>query len=223
VAPSVSSPDVGQSKPEHPWRGIDLEVYERHMSDAQVGQLQRLREITSEQLAAYPARAVGVLGIAGGNGLELIDPQSVDAVYGYDINPDYLEACEGRYRSVFGDRLHLVEATIDRALTIERVDLLIANLVVEYVGGEEFGAFAGANAARIGVVSCVIQCNDAQGFVSSTGDASAFDALATVASDIEPEALAALMAAAGFEGVDGVEYSLPNGKTLVRQDFRVRL
>jgi hypothetical protein len=214
----VSSPDHGQR--EHPWRGIDLDVYERHMSDAQVGQQQRLREITGEQLAAYPVRAVGVLGIAGGNGLDLIDPVTVDAVYGYDINPEYLEVCDGRYRGVFQDRLHLVEATINRALTIERVDLLIANLIVEYVGGEEFAAFAAANAARIGVVSCVTQRNDRQGFVSSTDDASAFDALATVASDIEPEALAALMSDAGFEIVDTFEYSLPNGKTLVRQDFR---
>jgi hypothetical protein len=216
----MSSLDSGQGKFEHPWRGIDLDVYERHMGDAQVGQLQRLREITREQLAAYPARSVGVLGIAGGNGLDLIDPLTVDAVYGYDINPDYLHACDGRYRGVFGDRLHLVEATIDRALRIERVDLLIANLIVEYVGGEEFAAFTAANAPRIGVVSCVIQRNDSQGFVSSTPDASAFDGLATVASDIQAEALTALMSAAGFETLDTVEYSLPNGKTLVRQDFR---
>jgi hypothetical protein len=209
-----------KQQPEHPWRGIGLDVYERHMSDARVGQLQRLREITGEQLAAYPGRAVGVLGVAGGNGLDLIDPQAVEAVYGYDINPDYLLACEGRYRAVFGDRLHLVEATIDRDLTIQRVDLLIANLIVEYVGGEEFAAFAAANAARIGLVSCVIQFNDAQGFVSSTPDASAFDGLATVASDVEPDALAALMSAVEFACVGSGEYPLPNGKTLVRLDFR---
>lgn len=163
---------------------------------------------------------MGVQGIAGGNGLDLIDPLTVDAVYGYDVNPEYLQACEGRYRGVFQNRLHLVESMIDRGLTIERVDLLIANLIVEYVGGVEFAAFTAANAARIGVVSCVTQRNDMQGFVSSTNDASAFVALATVASDIEAEALAALMSDAGFEIVDAVEYSLPNGKTLVRQDFR---
>jgi hypothetical protein len=31
-----------------------------------------------------------VLGIAGGNGLDLINPRGTDAVYRYDINPDYL-------------------------------------------------------------------------------------------------------------------------------------
>ncbi len=71
-----------------------------------------------------------------------------------------------------------------------------------------------------GVLSCMIQRNDEEGFVSSTEDASAFDALATLAADIEPEALAGLLSDAGFEAVGSFEYSLPNGKTLVRQDFR---
>jgi hypothetical protein len=210
-----------QGGPAHPWRGIDLDVYERHMSDARVGQLQLLREITGEQLAASPARTVGVLGVAGGNGLDLIDPSAVEAVYGFDINPDYLRACDARFREVFGERLHLVEASIDRALRIEPVDLLIANLIVEYVGGEEFGAFAAANAGRIGALSCVTQRNDTAGFVSSTEYASAFDGLASVASDVDAQTLASVMAAAGFGVVLAREYPLPNGKTLVRHDFRV--
>ena len=107
-------------------RDVDLDVYERHMSDGQVGQLELLHDITAEQLAAYPSRSVGLLGIAGGNGLDLVDPQATDAVYGYDIILDYLAACEARYRDSLGDRLELIEARIDRSLTIGRVDLLIA-------------------------------------------------------------------------------------------------
>ena len=208
----------GDDQP-HPWLGIDLHVYERHMSDAQVGQLQRLHDITLEQLAAYPSRAIGVLGIAGGNGLDLIDPQT-DAVYGYDVNPGYLAACEARYRAGLGDRLHLIEARIDRSLRIERVGLLIANLIIEYVGVEEFIAFVAANARSIGVLSCVIQRNDTSGFVSSTDYASSFDGLASVSSDVAPETLASAMAEARFEALDHFEHPLPNGKTLVRQDFR---
>lgn len=190
------------------------------MSDARVGQLQRLREITLDQMATFPSRSVGVLGVAGGNGLDQIDPVMTDAVYGYDINPDYLRVCDARYRSVFGGRLHLVESSIDRSVRIERVDLLIANLIVEYVGVAEFAAFASANAPSIRVLSCVIQCNDEEGFVSSTDDASAFDGLASVASDVEPETLAALLSDVGFEALGRYQYSLPNGKTLLRQDFR---
>jgi hypothetical protein len=85
-----------------------------------------------------------------------------------------------RYRDDdFRDRLHLIETRIDRSLTIERVDLLIANLVIEYIGIDEFVAFAVANAGSIGVLSCVIQRNDAEGFVSSTDYASSFEARAS--------------------------------------------
>lgn len=190
------------------------------MRDPRVGQLQRLHVITGEQLAAYRGRAIGVLGIAGGNGLDLIDPETTDAVYGYDINPDYLAACETRYRDDFGDCLHLIEARIDRSLTIERVDLLIANLIIEYVGVDEFVAFAAANAHSIGVLSSVIQRNDAEGFVSSTDYASSFDALASVSSDIDPETLTSAMSDGGFVALGRCDYSLPNDKTLIRQDFR---
>ncbi len=78
-----------------------------------------------------------------------------------------------------------IEAKIDRSVTIERVDLLIANLIVEYVGIEEFVPFAAANARSIGVLSCVIQRNDAEGFVGSTDHTSSFEGLAAVSSDID--------------------------------------
>ncbi|WP_392671306.1 hypothetical protein [Streptomyces sp. LN785] len=92
----ATAPDPRRNSPEHPWRGIGLHVYERHMEDPRVGQLQRLRDITGEQLAAYPFRTIGILGIAGGNGLDLIDPQVTQAVYGYDINADYPSCRTGR-------------------------------------------------------------------------------------------------------------------------------
>lgn len=189
------------------------------MSDARVGQLQQLHHITGEQLTAYPPRTIGVLGVAGGNGLDLINPETTDTVYGYDINTDYLDACKARYHDSLGDRLHLIETSIDRSVKIEPVGLLIANLIIEYVGAEEFVAFAAANARSIGVLSCVIQRNDAAGFVSSTDYASSFDALASVSSDIDPETLDAAMSDAGFAALGRREYPLPNGKTLIRQDF----
>jgi hypothetical protein len=189
------------------------------MSDSSVGQLQLLREITGAQLAAFPSRSIGILGIAGGNGLDLIDPTGTDAIYGFDINAEYLRACELRYRTRLGDRLRLVDANIDRSLVIDRVDLLIANLVVEYLGLEEFAAFVGANAASIGVLSCVIQRNGSAGFISESEHAAAFDALALASWDIEPEALDTAMRDAGLTILGRHEYELPNGKSLVRQDF----
>ena len=152
---------------DHPWRDIGLEVYESHMSDDAVGQLQRLHEITRAQLADNPAQTIGILGIAGGNGLDLVDQDTV-AVHGYDINPDYLKACRARYDDLLGERLHLTECSIDRALRIPPVDLLIASLIIEYVGLGEFVAFVTANSLAIGALSCVTQQNGTAGIVSTT-------------------------------------------------------
>ncbi|MET0886509.1 MAG: hypothetical protein ABWX92_08670, partial [Mycetocola sp.] len=130
----------------NPWREIGLDVYEAHMSDVAVGQLERLRQITSEQVRDHPARRIGLLGVAGGNGLDVIDPASVDSVRGYDINRDYLDACRERYGDRFGERLVLTECSIDRTLIIDPAALLIANLIIEYVRIPEFVAFADVNA-----------------------------------------------------------------------------
>lgn len=70
--------------------------------------------ITAAQVKDHPSRSVGILGIAAGNGLDEIDATEIDAVYGYDSNPDYLGECQARYASRFRDRLHLVECSIDR-------------------------------------------------------------------------------------------------------------
>ena len=66
----------------------------------------------------------------------------------------------------------------------------------------------------------MIQRNDAESFVSSTDYSKSFDALASVASDIDPDALTSALSDAGFLALGRHEYPLPNGKTLLRQDFR---
>lgn len=104
-------------------------------------------------------------------------------------------------------------------LRLERADLLIANLLIEYVGADEFVAFVDANAPAIGVLSCVTQQNRGVGIVSSTDHSSAFTALETIASEIDPDSLASAMSAIRFPLTNRVEYPLPNGKALIRQDF----
>lgn len=203
----------------NPWRDIRLDVYESHMSDRSVGQLGLLRTITAAQLHDQPARRIGILGIAGGNGLDAIDPAQIDELTGYDINPEYLDACRARYGEAFGARLHLRECSIDRTLKIAPAGLLIANLIVEYVGVDEFAAFIAANAAEIGILSCVTQQNGDAGIVSSTRHSAAFAGLSSVASEVAPDDLAAALRAVGLSPTARVEHPLPNGKILTRQDF----
>ncbi|WP_244946365.1 hypothetical protein [Microbacterium saccharophilum] len=189
------------------------------MSDPDVGQLAALLGITAAQLRDHPSRRVGIRGIAAGNGLDALDETEVDSVSGYDINADYLEACRSRYEARFGDRMHLIECSIDRSLAITPTDLLIANLLIEYIGIDEFAAFVAANTTAIGVPSCVTQRNGEVGVVSKTKYSSAFVGLESIASEVDPDALAAALSAVGWFEVSRSEHPLPNGKVLTRQDF----
>ncbi|MFW6306305.1 MAG: methyltransferase type 11, partial [Bacillota bacterium] len=77
---------------DNPWKEIDLNTYENHMKSNDVFQLQTLNAITGEQLSDYNYSYIGILGIAGGNGLECIDKDKTSKVYGFDISKNYLEA-----------------------------------------------------------------------------------------------------------------------------------
>lgn len=86
----------------HPWEDISLNDYEKHMSLDSVFQLQTMNEMMKEQFFTYPAKSVIILGVAGGNGLEHIDAQAIEKVYGVDINKSYLKACSNRFPELQG-------------------------------------------------------------------------------------------------------------------------
>src|ERR1700704_3302591 len=77
---------------------IPLEDYERHMSHHLVGQSTLLNALTKKYLNAIKPETVIFLGIAGGNGLEHIDNQITQSVYGIDINQVYLDIAFKRYK-----------------------------------------------------------------------------------------------------------------------------
>ena len=62
-----------------------------HRSDAHEQSLEQ------DQLYRYDTPTVMILGVAGGNGLEHVDPMRLQAVYDVDINADYLRECQRRY------------------------------------------------------------------------------------------------------------------------------
>lgn len=70
----------------HPWKEIPLSDYENHMKLDSVMQLQNMNQMMKGQLNAYPVSSVMILGIAGGNGLEHIDRNKFQKIYGIDIN-----------------------------------------------------------------------------------------------------------------------------------------
>ena len=203
----------------NPWEEISLDDYEKHMSLDSVWQLQAMNSIMQEQLCAYPAETAMVLGIAGGNGIEHVRPEKFRKVYGVDINADYLRTVSERYTELSGvlECLHI--DLVNEAEKLPQAQLLIANLLIEYIG---YGAFQKAVLQTAPeFVSCVIQINtDEEQWVSESPYMRAFDRLDEVHHQMEEKALTAAMEEIGYSVILQESFSLPNGKALVRLDFQ---
>ncbi|TCP19701.1 hypothetical protein EV207_1607 [Scopulibacillus darangshiensis] len=204
----------------NPWQEINLEIYENHMKSDAVFQLQTLNQITKEQLESYGHEIVGILGVAGGNGLDQIDLPTTKKIYGFDINRDYLDVCQNRY-SYMGNTLELLQCDIsDSTFTLPKSDLLIANLIIEYVGDATFVSLISQNRNQVEVVSCTIQKKQADGFVSQSNYTSAFDPLLSISHDADAKKLVELFSNEKFSCLKTKEYALPNGKKFIRLDFK---
>lgn len=202
---------------ENPWKAIDLSDYENHMSLQNVYQLQMLNSMMKEQLSAGREETVMILGIAGGNGLEHIDLSKCNCVYGVDINPDYLDACTRRYPALVGIWQPLCADLMDEDLQLPHAGLLVADLLIEYIGYECFQRIV--SMVKPERVSCIIQINTDASFVSDSPYLHAFDRLGQVHHQMEEGSLICAMQGIGYARSLMQEQPLPNGKKFIRMDF----
>lgn len=201
----------------NPWEEIDLNNYESHMSLDNVYQLQILNEMMKEQFYSYDIKTIMILGIAGGNGLEHISQDDFSKIYGVDVNYRYLEECKKRYpklKSIF-DTI-CVDLLSDN-LQLPCSELLIANLLIEYIGYEYFKRVV--KLVNPQYVSCIIQINMGDSFVSDSPYLHVFDRLDEVHHQIEEKELIDSMKLIGYKKELIRERELPNKKKLVRIDF----
>ncbi len=201
----------------NPWEKIDLNDYESHMSLDSVCQLQALNQMMKEQFEAYEIRSVMILGIAGGNGLEHIDQNRIKKVYGVDVNRDFLAECEKRYAHLEGTFEAVCADLLSADLQLPSAELVVANLLVEYIGYECFEKVIGQVKPKY--VSCIIQINTGDSFVSDSPYLHSFDCLEEVHHQMEETALTESMQRIGYVPGKILQRELPNGKKFIRLDF----
>ena len=202
----------------NPWEDISLSDYENHMSLDSVKQLQAMNSIMKDQFGAYPVDTAMVLGIAGGNGLEHVSRDKYKTVYGVDINAGYLKAVEARYGALEGVLKCVKADIINECNKLPESQLVIANLLIEYVGYEAF--MKAMMRVRPQYISCVIQINiDEHQWVSDSPYLHAFDRLDEVHCQMEDEALTKAMEEICYRKILSESYPLPNGKALLRLDY----
>ncbi len=204
----------------NPWREVPLDQYERHMAEQKVYQLQELNRLMERQLNGYPVNSVAILGVAGGNGLEHIEADQYESVVGVDINDEYLNACWRRYPKL-QSCLKLICADLRKPeISLPQVDLVIANLVLEYIGIGCF--FHCLDTIRPRLVSCVVQQGQKENVVSPSPYVQELQRVEEIYQDIDPTGLVARMREAGWVVMLREEIPMPNGKRLIRLDFHLR-
>ena len=202
----------------NPWEKVRLSDYENHMALDSVRQLQALNQMMKGQLNQYNVQSAMILGIAGGNGLEHVDVQKLNRVYGIDINKEYLTATENRYERLTGILECLCVDLISEVDKLPQANLLIANLLIEYIGYDCFQNVVKVTSPQY--VSCIIQINEDSGFVSDSPYIHAFDGLESVHHQMAEQELQNSMDVINYQLIQTLEYLLPNGKKLVQLDFR---
>lgn len=201
----------------NPWEDIDLNSYEKHMSLGNVFQLQALNKMMKEQFYSYPIKSIMILGIAGGNGLEHINKNIIEKVYGVDINKDYLNMSVIRYPELQDIYEPIQSDLTQKTSNLPHADLLIANLFIEYIGYECFQNAVEQISPEY--VSAIIQINTDTDFVSNSPYIHVFDRLDDVHHQIEENDLILAMEHISYIKIVTKTENLPNGKKLIRIDF----
>lgn len=201
----------------NPWEEIPLTYYENHMKLGSVMQLQAMNEMMKGQFDAYPVTSVMIFGIAGGNGLEHIQKGKFKKVYGIDVNASYLKEVVQRYPELDGLLECLRIDLTDEADQLPKAEMVIANLLIEYIGYECFQK--AIQHVKPKYVSCMIQINMEDHWVSDSPYLHVFDGLEQVHHQMEEHALENAMLEIDYHAIKTLEHLLPNGKKLVQMDF----
>ena len=100
-----------------------------------------------------------------------------------------------------------------------RAQLILADLLIEYIGYDACQETVKAVAPEY--ISCMIQINDDEGFVSDSPYLHVFDRLDEVHRQLSEEGLDKALLALGYGRINREEYPLPNNKKLLRLDYAV--
>lgn len=174
--------------------------------------------MVQEQYQNYLPKKLAYLGIGPGNGLEHMHPEITDTIYGLDINQEFLAVCKQRFASKFKD---LILVPIDLNVgyyTEDRVNLIIANLVLEFVDYERFAMQLDLLAFSGTVASIIFQVKNSAGVVSNSG-VTALQVLSGFSQEVSEETLEKSMTKKLFSIVKRQELMLLDGKVFVRVDY----
>jgi len=205
----------------HPWLKVPIADYEAHMALPSIAQSKLLAATLRRIVTGFQPRSLAILGAAGGNGLELVDPAIVRRVVALDFNPDYLEICTSRHSASFSEFQPIMHDLSQGPPTIIPVECIFAGLVLEYLRLDVFYSYVAALLVDGGIFATLLQLPSdglpkvsPSPFTSLTGLQSAF-------SYVSPTQMRESLSAHGFSRLADENYTLDTDKSFHFASYRL--
>lgn len=197
---------------QNPWLSIPASDYESHMSSNNVRQTSVLNHIFETALNDIRPKRIAVLGCGTGNGFEHIRQETVEKIFGIDINPEYLEILKKRY----GSELPALELSCSDLNSLDLpsdcFDLIYAALIFEYVDCEDVLKRINNSLKANGALVTVIQLpSSISGMVSETPYTS-LKSLESIMHLVNPQVLNQFAMKCGLKQSKYLEIPLKLGK-----------
>lgn len=191
------------------------------MSLPQIAQAQMLSSLLDELCVVHQPRSIALIGCAGGNGLDRLDPTCFSRVVAVDINPEYVTATLDRY----GERFpHLELITGDaqtEVVSFEPVELIYAALVFEYVTPLVLMERLRKLLTPGGLLATVVQLpSPSIPEISPSPYLASLERLGEIMHLTPPDELSKCAKQAGLTLAFTRQIDLPSGKSFVLQAFR---
>lgn len=182
------------------------------MRSEEVQQLDVLADLFAQVLERVKPKSVAILGVAGGNGLERIDPQITTRICAIDINASYLETAAHRFRHLPGLELNCVDLK-EQSIDVLPADLVHAALIFEHTGLEPAVDHALKLVNSGGRLSVVLQlpASDPEHNINVAAGSSMAQLRAEFRL-IDPEELKVRVTSSGFQFLYETHQPLPAGK-----------
>lgn len=214
--------DENRRMTKNPWLDIPLADYEGHMALPQIAQAALLADLFELVLKTYLPESVAVLGCAGGNGFDRIDPIVTGRVVGIDINPNYITAAAGRWREHLPNLELLVADIAAEPVAFEPVEMIYAALVFEYIDLAAGLRFVSSRLRPGGRLCTVVQLPSAAIPEITPSKFTTLGALSSIMRLVTPEELRAVAFRHGLHVVEDQVRELPPGKRFQMQVFQRR-
>lgn len=180
-----------------PWLHVPLEDYEGHMLSPEVAQLDVLAVLFREVLDYCHPSSVAILGIAGGNGVDQIDPNVTRRIAGIDVNPGYLAAVRRRFRALNDIELYCADLA-QQMVIMPPVELVHAALIFEHAGVGRCLDNAALLVAPNGWLSVVLQLPSQTSAGVATSPYASLQGLKSAFTLVDPGWLKETLEARGF-------------------------